>query len=337
VAEAIDRRQTQNPEAYALYLKGRSEWTRFRPDSVPRALGFYRQAVEKDPGYGLAWAGIAHALVTSVATIEASRESLREPSEDALQRALEYAPGLSETQLALASYYGFLNRDLVNAEAAARQAIALDPNSAMAHMFLGLTLVQQDNYVEARSMLRRARELDPLFPLMFANSANAAIQAGEPQEAIEYATQAVAIDPEFWVGYLHLGTARMETGDDEGALQAFAEAEKLTDGTSARVASSRAFLLARTGHTDEARDILAELIERPGPRNVRAYHIAVVHAGLGEDDLALEWLERGIASGEVFCIDLERDRFFRHLGGYMRFEALAKRCRDIEVYRELGQ
>ncbi|MDH5344158.1 MAG: winged helix-turn-helix domain-containing protein, partial [Gammaproteobacteria bacterium] len=336
VAEAIDRRQTQNPEAYALYLKGRSEWTRFRPDSVPRALGFYRQAVEKDPGYGLAWAGIAHALVTSVATIEASRESLREPSEDALQRALEYAPGLSETQLALASYYGFLNRDLVNAEAAARQAIALDPNSAMAHMFLGLTLVQQDNYVEARSMLRRARELDPLFPLMFANSANAAIQAGEPQEAIEYATQAVAIDPEFWVGYLHLGTARMETGDDEGALQAFAEAEKLTDGTSARVASSRAFLLARTGHTDEARDILAELIERPGPRNVRAYHIAVVHAGLGEDDLALEWLERGIASGEVFCIDLERDRFFRHLGGYMRFEALAKRCRDIEVYREIG-
>jgi len=337
VAEAIDRRQTQNPEAYSLYLKGRAEWARFQPDSVRRAIEYYRQAVDKDPAYGLAWAGIAHALVTSVATIEASRESLREESEDALQRALEYGPDLSETQLALASYYGFLNRDLANAEAAARQAILLDPNNAMAHMFLGLNLTESGNYVEGRAMLRRARELDPLFPLMFANSANAAIQAGEPQEAIELATQAIAIDPEFWVGYLHLGIARTETGDYEGALQAYAEAEKLTAGNSARIASSRAFLLARTGRTDEARDILAELIEDPGPRNVRAYHIAVGYAGLGDTDAALEWLERGIADGDTYCSDLERERYFRDLRDNLRFERLANHCRATEVYHADGQ
>ena len=326
VAAAIDRRQTQNPEAYALYLKGRHEWTRFQPDSVPRALEYYRQAAERDPGYGLAWAGIAHALVTSVATIEASPESLREESEFALGRALEYAPELSETRLALASYHAFLNRDLASAETAAREAVRLDPNSAMAHMFLGLNLTQQGNYVEGRTMLRRARELDPLFPLMFANSANAAIQAGDLQEAIEYATQAIAIDPDFWVGYLHLGRALMEAGDDEGALQAYTEADKLTAGTSARVASSRAYLLARNGRSEEARDILAELTDRSGPRNARAYHIAVVYAGLDDPDSALAWLERGIASGEIFCIDFDGDRFFTHLRGDMRFETLARRC-----------
>jgi len=337
VAEAIDRRQTRNPEAYALYLKGRHEWTRFQPDSVRRALAYYRQAVEKDPGYGLAWAGIAHALVTSVATIEASRESLREESEYALGRALEYAPELSETQLALASYYGFLNRDYASAESAARQAVLLDPNSAMAHMFLGLNLTQTGNYVEGREMLRRARELDPLFPLMFANSANAANQAGEYQEAIEYATQAIAIDPEFWVGYLHLGRARMESGDDLGALQAYDMAEKLTAGTSARIASSRAFLLARNGRSDEARDILAELIDRQGPRNVRAYQIAVVYAGLGDSEAALEWLERGVASGESICYDVDSDRFFSQFRGDMRFEALARGCRGTAAFHGENQ
>ena len=331
VAELIDRRQTQNPEAYALYLKGRAEWNRFLPDSVPRAMEYFRQAVEKDPAYGLAWAGLAHALVTSVATIEASRESVRAASEDALERALEYAPELSETQLARASYYSFLNRDLPSAEAAARRAIALDPNNAMAYMSLGLTLTQLDNYVEGRMMLRRARELDPLFPLMFANSAIAALMAGEPHEALEYATQAVAIDPEFWVGYLHLGTARMETGDEEGALQAFAEAEKLTGNSFGRAASSRAFLLARAGRTDEAQNILEDLIEKAGRNDARAYHVAVVYAGLGDWAATLEWLERGIEKGEVFCVSLENDRFFRQLRGDPRLESLVNRCRTTEM------
>ncbi|MDX1482450.1 MAG: tetratricopeptide repeat protein, partial [Woeseiaceae bacterium] len=331
VAEAIDERQTRNPEAYALYLKGRYEWTRFRPDSVQRALDYYRQAVEEDPGYGLAWAGIAHALVTSVATIEAGRESVRGPSEEALGRALEYAPELSETQLALASYYGFLNRDYPNAQAAARHAIELDPNNAMAHMFLGLSLTQTEDFIEGRSMLRRARELDPLFPLMFANSANAAILAGEPREAIEHATQAIAIDPEFWVGYLHLGNAWLELGDDRAALEAFAEADRLTGGRSARVASSRAFVLARAGRTDEARDILAEMMDPVERRSVRAEHIAIVHAALGETNSAFEWLEHSVEAGEIFCLDLERRPFFEPLRSSPRFEALLARCSASET------
>jgi TolB-like protein/DNA-binding winged helix-turn-helix (wHTH) protein/Flp pilus assembly protein TadD len=326
VAAAIDKRQTRNPEAYELYLKGRYEWTRFQPNSVPRALAYYRQAVEKDPGYGLAWAGIAHAVVTSVATIEANRESVRAAAADALQRALDYGPDLAETQLAFGSYHGFLNRDLPAAEAATRQAIALDPNSAMSHMYLGLVLTQQDQYIEARELLRRARELDPLFPLMFANSANAALMAGEPHEALEYATQAVAINPDFWVGHLHLGTARMDLGDVDGAVEAFAAAERLSGNNSARAASSRAFILAAMGRSQEARDILDMLIAGQNERRRWSYYIAVIYAGLGDNDSSLEWLERGIANSDIFCIDIENDRFFRGLTNDQRFEQLANQC-----------
>jgi len=326
VAAAIDRRQTQNPEAYQLYLKGRFEWTRFQPDSIPRALQYYQQAVVKDPAYGLAWAGIAHALVTSPVTAEKSRESITPAAQDALQRALEFSPDLAETQLALGSFHFFLDRDLPSAEAAVRQSVALDPNSAMSHMFLGIVLSRQDKHVEARAMLRRARELDPLFPLMFANSAVVALQAGEPQAALEFATQAVAINPEFWVGYLHLGNAQLALGDYDAAIEAFSDAEKFSGGNSARAASLRAYALARLGRKAEARDLLAELMLRSANRHVPGYNIAVAYAGLGEIDLAFEWLERAMAANDTSCLSLANDAKLATLRTDLRFESFLQRC-----------
>jgi TolB-like protein/DNA-binding winged helix-turn-helix (wHTH) protein/Flp pilus assembly protein TadD len=327
VAAAIDARQTRNPEAYELYLRGRYEWTQFQPGSIPRALQYYRLAVERDPGYALAWAGIAHASITSVVTIEADRQSVRPASLDALQRALEYGPGLAETQLARGSFHFFMDRDTEAAEAAARQAVALDPNSAMSHMFLGIVLAEEGKHVEARAMLRRARELDPLFPLMFANSAVVSLMAGDPREAIEFATQAIAINPEFWVGYLHLGTAKLKSGDNDGAIAAFANAEKFSGNNSASASSGRARALVRLGHTDEAREILDDLVSRSASQNVPPYYIAVVHAALGEADPAFEWLQRGLDAGSVFCLEVETDQEFATLRADPRFESFLNRCR----------
>lgn len=327
VAAAIDARQTRNPEAYELYLKGRHQWTGFRPDSIPLALGYYRQAVDVDPGYALAWAGIAHALVTSTVTVEADPGAVEAAALDALQNALEYGPSLAETQLALGSFHFFMERDSAAATAAARRAVQLDPNSAMAHMFLGIVLASEKQFVEARAMLRRARELDPLFPLMFANSAIVSLMADEPQEALEFATQAVAINPEFWVGYLHLGTARERTGDVDGAIQAFADAEKYSGNNSARASAARARLLAQRGRAEEARDILDDLVSRSAERNVPPYYIAVIHAALGEVDLALQSLEKGLQANENFCVDLESEREFESLRSDLRFETLLNRCK----------
>ena len=326
VAAEIDRRQTQNPEAYELYLRGRNEWTRFQPASIERALAYYQQAVTSDPGYALAWAGIAHALVTSTVTVEAKKEAVEKSSLEALQRATEYGPDLAETQLALASYEFFLDDDLDSALVAARRAVALGPNNAMAHMFLGLMLTEADRYVEARGMLRRARELDPLFPLMFANSAVAALSANEPGEALEFATQAVAIDPQFWVGHLHLATARFELGDLEGAVRAYADAEKLSGNNSARAASGRAFVLASLGREDDAREVLAELLSQSAVRHIPPYYIAVIHAGLDEVDDAFDWLQRSMADSELYCRDLQQDPMLESLRVDRRYETLLNRC-----------
>jgi TolB-like protein/DNA-binding winged helix-turn-helix (wHTH) protein/tetratricopeptide (TPR) repeat protein len=326
VAAAIDRRQTQNPAAYELYLKGRYEWTQFQPDSIAKALRYYELAVAEDPRYGLAWAGIAHANITSIVTVGAEREAILPASRDALQRALEFGPGLAETQLALGSFHFFVDRNLVPAEAAARKAVALDPNSAMNHMFLGIVLSQSQKHIEARAMLRRARELDPLFPLMFANSSLVALQAGEPAEAIEYATQAIAINPEFWVGYLHLGNAQRALGRYEDAIEAYAKAEKLSGNGAVSATSSRAGLLARLGREDEAREILENLIARSADRFVSPYFIATIYASLGETDAAFEWLERAIAAGSISCLGLSNDSRLDSLRSDLRFESEARRC-----------
>lgn len=329
VAAAIDRRQTQNPEAYKLYLKGRYEWGRFLPNSVPQAIAYYREAVEIDPSYGLAWAGISHALVTSIVTAAARPRDVIEPARDALERAVATAPDLAETLLAQGSFEFFLGWNCAAAEVAARRAVKLDPNNAMAHMFLGVVLSRMNHTVEATAMMRRARELDPLFPLLFANSAIAALQAGDTQAAQEFATQAIAINPEFWVGYMYRGRALLVQGDINAALDALTEAERYSQGHSAVNRSMRAYAMAKLGRVDDARAIMEALQESAAERYIAPSAIARVYAGLGDTDKAFEWLERALNERDPGAIAIDRDESFESLRSDPRFDMYAKPCGTV--------
>jgi tetratricopeptide (TPR) repeat protein len=183
-------------------------------------------------------------------------------------------------------------------------------------------------HVEARAMLRRARELDPLFPLLFANSSYVALKAGDPAEAIEYATQAIAIDPEFWVGYLHLGTAHRVLGNYDEAIEAYATAEKLSGGRSTRAASERALILLTLGREDEARDVLEQLLARSAEHHVPPFYIAVVYAQLDEPDLAFEWLGSAIMTGSISCSTLTNSPRLEKLQADPRFAVLLRSCTD---------
>jgi Flp pilus assembly protein TadD len=218
----------------------------------------------------------------------------------------------------------FLEQDRPAAALAARKAIQLDPNNAQAHMLLGISLPREQQ-VEAREMMRRARELDPMFALAFANSALVALSSGDANEALEFARQAVAINPEFWVGHFYLGVARRTLGDPQGALQAYADAARFSGGNSLTY-SARARLLTRLGRVDDVRALLTDLTVRSARQYVPSYTMAVIHALLGERDAAFQRLERSVQARDLGLPGLASDKAFEALHDDPRFADLLRRC-----------
>ncbi len=325
VAAAIDARQTRSPDAYRLYLKGRHAWNKFTPASFREALGFFRQAAAADAKYALAWAGIAQTLTTSQIIADAPPQTIAADARDAIARAQRYGPGLAEVWNAAGYFSNFIEWDVTTALSQARKSVMLDPNSATAHMFLGVMLLEIGEFGEALNMMRRARELDPLWAQAFALSAMVANYAGDHDAALNFARQAIAIAPDAFVGHLQLGNIYFALGRYEEALAAYAAVERLSGGNS-RAYSSRARTLARMGRVNDVRAILDALRARAQVQDVPPYTFAAVHTALGEFDAAFEWLERALEVRDVSLLGLDWDSDTETLRTDVRFASLIARC-----------
>ncbi|MGD8340588.1 MAG: winged helix-turn-helix domain-containing protein [Gammaproteobacteria bacterium] len=323
----IERRQTQNPVAYDLYLQGRYQWLKLTPDSMRRAMEYFSQATREDPRYELAWAGLAFAAITSIRTADGRPSEMKPLALDALRHAQALGGALVETQYAIGYYSLFGDLDTEAAEDAARLAIRLDPNNAQAHMLLAVSIGAKP--VEAMEMIKRSRELDPTFAIAFANSAYLALAAGDPEGAMEFARQTVAMSPEFWVGYYYLGMALAASGDSEGALDALADAARFSDGHSMTYLA-RITTLVALGRLDKATDLLDELMARAERQYVPAYTLGVAHALFGETDAAFESLARAIEERDVGLPALPGDARLNSLRDDPRFEALLAGCACLE-------
>jgi len=323
-AAAIARRQTQNPAAYALYLKARYEWSKLTPAATRRALEYFEQATKADPNYALAWAGLAFGAITSTRTADVAPMTAVPIARHALDEALRLGPDLAETQYAQGYYSLFHELDRPAAEKAARAAIKLDPNNAQAHVLLGVSLMRTDA-VEGREMMRRARELEPMFALAFANSANVALNTGDLQGALELSRQTIAVDPEFWLGHYYLGYTQLALGDLNAALQASSDAARFSDGHSLTY-PARVNVLLRLGRRDEARALLEEAEERAARQYMPPYSLGVLQALVGDKDVAFARLDRAIEVHDVNLLGLEGDPNLQSLRDDPRFKELVRRC-----------
>ena len=322
---ALTRRQTRNPEAYDLYLRGRHFWNQLTPATTRQAIDSFSRATAIAPDYALAWSGLADAYASSPINGDAPPLPAWALARKAAAQAVRAEAELAESQTSLGFVDFWFEWRWADAETALRKAIVLDPSYALAHRMLGILLGALGRQAEAGQEMQRGRQLDPLSAMQHALSAQVAFYARNYPAAVEFARQAVVIDPRFWIAHFQLAQAYEQLGKDAQALQAADDARGFSGGNS-KTLSLRGYIFARQGRRDEARKVLQTLTASAHDRFVPPYAMALVHAGLDERAAALDWLERGFKVRDVHLISLPADPKWDGLRGEARFQDLLRRC-----------
>jgi TolB-like protein/DNA-binding winged helix-turn-helix (wHTH) protein/Flp pilus assembly protein TadD len=290
---ALEKSKTMNPEAYEAYLKGRYSWNKRTADGLKKAIGYFSEAIEKDPTYAEAYSGLADSYALSgdwEYGVLPPRDALPLARAAATQAlALDDRLGEAHTSLAFAlDLYGW------EWEAANREyelAIKLKPGYATAHHWYAWHLMVMGRNAEGILELRKAESLDPLSLIISADLADALCIAHRYDESVQQSKKTIELDPNFTVGHYELGQAFEQKQMHDEAIAEFQRAIELS-GHSGAFDSNLAYVYAVAGRKDEALKIVGELEAREEQNPTADANIALIYVGLGEQDQAMIWLNK---------------------------------------------
>lgn len=301
---ALARRATAVTEAHEAYLMGRYNLEKRSRDGLGKAEESFKRAVALDPGYALAYAGLADSYIVMpwFASIPA-RETLPQ-ARAAATKALALDDTLAEAHASM-GYILALEWDWAAAASEFKRALALDPGYAVAHHWYGTFLDTIGWTDDAIAEGTRAEELDPYSLIIIRDLGATFLHARRYAEAIRQYRKALELDPGFAPAHGFLGTAYTELGDHEQAVAEGLMAVRLTGRAPGRLAAYGRSLAA-AGRTSEAREILAELRQQPSTVFVSVVDVAILEAALGDKDGALRTLEAGFRVRDSELIRLGR-------------------------------
>ena len=321
----LTTRHTDNLDAYRAYLKGRYAWNKRTPAALEQSLEFFRQALDLDPTYSSAYAGMADAYALLVWQEQLPREEFIARAKAAAIKALELDQSLAEPHATLGYVKFWYDWDFAGAELEFRRAIELNPDYATAHHWYGEALGMMGRFEDAVRELTVAQQVDPLSPIINADLGKLFFLAREPDRAIEQLSKTLELDPELPLAHVFLGLAYNKKGMHEKAI---AELERVANAPNSRAIfkATLGFVYGQSGREAEARRILAELIDsRTAKQYVSPFHIALVYVGLGDHDKAIEWLDKAQEERDPFVIYIQVDPNFDSLRGDPRFVELIKK------------
>jgi TolB-like protein/Flp pilus assembly protein TadD/class 3 adenylate cyclase len=320
----IAARPTSDLTTYELYLKGRVLWGKRGGDNIRQAIGFYEQAIVRDPNYAPAYAGLAEAYVILPIYTDASAREAYAKAKAAALKALQLDDKLAEAHNALAMVL-FLYLDIAGSIPEFQRAIALNPNYATAHHWYGFNpLSTLGRFDEAIAESKRAVELDPLSPVINSDLGSNLMVARRYDEAIAQLRKTLEIDPTFSLAHGALGEALQFKGDLPGAIAEYTKAQEL--GADPRIRVLLAAAKAQSGDKDAAVRMLAELEEASRNREIPGAQRAVLYTSLGNRTEAIRCLEQSVAdhdSQDVAWIKVYPA--WDPLRGDPRFEALVQK------------
>ena len=319
---SIAKTPTVNPEAYELYLRGKFFAERRTGADLRKSIEYYDQAIAKDPGYPLAYVGLAdsHLLLTAYGAL--STKEAASPARAALKKALELDDSLAQAH-ASSGLLANLELDLNRAITELERAIQLNPNYATAHHWIALPLMAIGQPDRAIVEGKRAIELDPLSLICNADLAWVYFNGRRYDEAEAQARKTLEMDPRFYVAHYYLGEALQLKGKLADAIAEFQKSYDSNNDPFSFAILGQAY--ARQGKTDEAQKILARLREQAKSKYVSPYAFAVVLTALGDKAHAIDELEHGYDDTGFYISLIKVDPLFDDLRGDPRFEALVQK------------
>jgi TolB-like protein/DNA-binding winged helix-turn-helix (wHTH) protein/Tfp pilus assembly protein PilF len=315
---------TQNAEAYEFYLKGRYHWNKRTPDGIQKAIESFQQAIEKDPNYALAYAGLADCYHVPANPLP-PREKMP-LARAAATKALQLDDTLVEAHTTLARVFFAYDWDWPAAEKEFKRAIELNPRYAPAHQWYGGHLSATGRFREAEAEKKRALELEPLSLIMNFEVGLASYFARDYDQAIDRFRKTLELDANFPPPYTFLAASYEQKGMFEEAMAASRRAMTVTQGPPKALAmAGLAHIYAVSGRKTEALKILAELQSLSEHSYVPATDTALIYAGLGEKDKSFAWLDKAYEEHSFTLSNVKVEPRFDPLHSDPRFVGLLRR------------
>jgi TolB-like protein len=313
-----------DPEAYRLYLKGRYYWYKLKPEAIQKAIEYFQQAVEKDPDYALAYAGLADTYnALAFFTVFPPREVVPKAKAAAV-KALEIDGNLAEAHVSL-GWAGFTyDLDWPAAGKHFERAVVLNPAYPLAHSYYSLYLGALGRSEEGLTEAKRALDLDPVSPAILHYVVVQLYMARRFDEAIEQCRKTLELDPSFTPAHRVLAEVYAAKGMYLETLAAYEKYATLSGGSPGSTAFV-GYALALSGQRSQAFRVLDQLGATSKQRYVSALSFAVVYVGLGESEQAFLRLEKAYVERTNSLAYLKVDATWDPLRSDPRFTDLVRR------------
>jgi eukaryotic-like serine/threonine-protein kinase len=320
----LTKHQTDDAEAYRLYLKGRHHWNRWTEEGFYKAIEYFQQAVEKDPGYALAYTGLADSYVLLGWNSYLPPKEAFPKGKVAAMGALRLDPDLGEAHMSLAGVLWLHDWQWQEAQMEFKRSLTLNPAYPPANHWYAEYLMTMGRHEEVIARMKNSQELNPLSLIISVAIGWAYYMARRYDDAIEQLRRTVELDPNHPVSYWILGLLLRKMDRYE---QAIAEGEKgvKLSGGSPLMSAALAHTFATAGRRKEAIQILDDLTKLTKQKYVAPYFFAGIHIGLGEDDRAIEYLEKSYEEHSHWLIYLHIDPSMDGLRSNPRFQDLLRR------------
>jgi len=303
--DLIERRGTENSEAYRQFLLGRTHLNRRTGDEVMKAIGYFTRSTELDPAFALAYAGLAegYTLAGSAGYGSLPRARCNELAREAATKAVTLDDSLAEAHAAMGYVRFRIDWDWVGAEKAFQRALVLKPGYARAHEWYALYLSVRHRFAASLAEMQRAQQLDPLSASV-SNGVGRILHFDRRfDEALLHFRRTLELDPDYAEAYFSQSMTYLAMHRHDDAIAALKIALRLS-GNRPVMMAMLGMMEGFAGHLDQARKIYAEMQSQARTGEVSPYYFGLICVGLGEKDQAFAYFEQALAEHEGIMIYL---------------------------------